>query len=100
MEEDGGCFWLQREEGAADDISASLNPGTGMETCLVGDCVLGRWEEGWYRGKVVTVDGDRAGVLFVDYGNMAFLSIKDLKTVVKKEDTKVMAQAIGVGWWR
>lgn len=62
--------------------------------------MLGRWEEGWYRGKVVTVDGDRAGVLFVDYGNMAFLSIKDLKTVVKKEDTKVMAQAIGVGWWR
>ena len=62
--------------------------------------MLGRWEEGWYRGKVVTVDGDRAGVLFVDYGNMAFLSIKDLKTVVKKEDTKVMAQAIGVRWWR
>ena len=43
-----------------DDISASLTPGTGMETCLVGVCVLGRWVEGWYRGKVVTVDGDRA----------------------------------------
>ena len=49
---------------------------------------------GWYRGKVVIVDGDRAGVLFVDYGNLAFLDIKDLKTVAVKDDTKVMAQAI------
>ena len=45
--EDGGCFWLQRGGGAVDDISTSLTPGTGMDTCLVGDCVLGRWEEGW-----------------------------------------------------
>jgi hypothetical protein len=49
---------------------------------------------GWYRGKVVIVDGNRAGVLFVDYGNLAFLDIKDLKTVAVKDDTKVMAQAI------
>ena len=94
IEKEGGCFWLQREEGAADDISANLSPGTVMETCQVGDCVVGRWEEGWYRGKVVILDKERAGVLFVDYGNMAFLNIKDLKTVGKKDDTKVMAQAI------
>ena len=94
IEKEGGCFWLQREEGAADDISANLSPGTVMETCQVGDCVVGRWEEGWYRGKVVILDEERAGVLFVDYGNMAFLNIKDLKTVGKKDDTKVMAQAI------
>jgi hypothetical protein len=46
------------------------------------------------QGKVVIVDGDRAGVLFVDYGNMAFLNTRDLKMVAKKDDTKVMAQAI------
>ena len=94
IEKEGGCFWLQREEGAADDISANLSPGTVMETCQVGDCVVGRWEGGWYRGKVVIVDGDRAGVLFVDYGNLAFLNVKDLKTVAMKDYTKVMAQAI------
>ena len=53
IEEDGGYFWLQREEGAADDISANLTPGTGMDTCQVGDCevggrspVRGLWEFG------------------------------------------------------
>jgi hypothetical protein len=32
-EEEGGCFWLQREEGAADDISANLTPGTATNIC-------------------------------------------------------------------
>ena len=60
----------------------------------IGANVVGRWEGGWYRGKVIVMDGDRAGVVFVDYGNMAFLDRKDLREVALQDDSEVMTQAI------
>ena len=53
----------------------------------IGANVVGRWEGGWYRGKVIVMDGDRAGVVFVDYGNMAFLDRKDLREVALQDDS-------------
>jgi hypothetical protein len=66
----------------------------GETVCEVGSCVVGRWEGGWYRGRVVTREGDRAKVLFVDYGNIEIISCSNLRLFSKDDDLKLMVQAI------
>ena len=58
--------------------------------CEVGACVVGRWEGGWYRGRVLSVsrEGGRVEVQFVDYGNVAMLAKNDLSLVLDKHMEK------------
>ena len=48
---------------------------------------------GSVRGGLVRWYGDNAWVLFVNYENLGFLDVRDLKTVVRKDDTKVIVEA-------
>ena len=55
--------------------------------CEVGAYVVGRWEGGWYRGRVVGVSREvgRVAVEFFDYGNVATLAKEDLSLLVQKD---------------
>ena len=58
--------------------------------CEVGACVVGRWEGGWYRGRVLSVSREegRVEIQFVDYGNVSLLAKNDLSLVLDKDMEK------------
>lgn len=85
-------FWLQMEP----DKVAGLLVGDGFQACGgqrvgVGECVVGSWEGDWYRGVVIEEKETEVVVQFVDWGNSAILSRKNVRKSVEKE----MAEPVG-----
>ena len=64
------------------DEYSALSPGERAVTSLrVGQLCCARYsdDDAWYRAKVEKVDGDKASVLFVDYGNVEQVPLADVR---------------------
>ncbi|XP_014478410.1 PREDICTED: maternal protein tudor-like isoform X3 [Dinoponera quadriceps] len=52
------------------------------------------YDSEWYRAQILSVNGDKVKVVYVDYGNEETLSIMSLRTIHDDLVTKLPAQAI------
>lgn len=61
--------------GTSDDIL----PSPTVDSCC---CCQYSEDQGWYRAKVVSINGSQAEVLFVDFGNSEIVDLNALKVAI------------------
>jgi hypothetical protein len=85
-------FWVQRDPDKIADLCVGEGdvPSTNYKVG-VGDCVVGSWEDGWYRGVVGEELGREVVVHFVDWGNAATLARDKLRRTMEGE----MVETVG-----
>ena len=81
-----GCFYVQLCENhlALKSLTAKLQSAASVEPAPSrppppGSVCLAQFEQAWYRGQVLSVEGDRCHVFFLDFGNSEFLSMSSLR---------------------
>ena len=96
IEEDNGCFWLQRDPDKVDGVGDMLMKGQeesygSQDTPIkggeikMGSAVVAEWEGNLYRGVVTAKVGSRLLVFFVDWGNADLVGEHKVRLALQTE---------------